>query len=125
MTDGKAIELFRELLKGGNLSFLNEITPRRGFNYFRKKTEKADYIINYAATDGKSYTVWRISGKAKTAFEMPKYFDTNLGELFYSAYKKAGGPSGIPLKIEKDDRFYIYLMGSVDLNKNDVMRMFP
>ena len=119
--DANSIKIFRELLKGGNLSFLDEITPRRAFSYLRKNTENADYMVNYAATDGKNFTVWRISGVAKKTYELPRYFNVSLGQLYFSAYKSAKGKNSLPLLLSSGEKFYIYLMGSVSLTQNEVL----
>ena len=125
INDGKPIGVFRELLKGGNLSFLNEVTPKIGYNFARKITEKASYVVTYAANDSSNYSVWRISAKANAPFEFPKNFSPKIGQLLYSAYKKKSGKTPIPLKLNKDENFYIYLMGSLNLTKHDVLGMMP
>ena len=116
--------IFRELLKGGDLSFLTEITPRKALNYQRKKTPSVDYTIRYAGTDGKKITVWRLVGKVSSdSYKLPQKLEQkNFGQLYFSAFKKAkGGSHSLPLVLSKDEYFYLYIMAGPDVTYKEVL----
>ncbi|MCB9228974.1 MAG: hypothetical protein H6618_05125 [Deltaproteobacteria bacterium] len=125
MKDENYSNIFRELIKGGTLSFLSDMTPNWGLIQKGKDTAKARYIIQYAATDGQNFTVWRVQGYSLTPFTMPESFNATPGHLIYSAAKKSSGYAQHPLHLNSGESFYIYLMGHVKLSTTDVLEMLP
>ena len=125
MRDGSYSDIFRELIKGGTLSFLSEIYAGDKSRHRTIKTKHASYSVRYAATDGKNFTIWRIYGRSLSSFKVPKYFSSGTGKLFYSAAKKASGQASLPLVLESGEDFYLYLMGNVNLTGKDILEMLP
>ena len=109
------LNIFRDLLKGGDLSYFINITP----SFTRWRTENANWKIEYVGTDYKTYKAWRIKGIARRNFEGPEFIETSfVGQIIFSAWKKSRF-------LKKDDEYFLYLLTTHDFGKKEMMRRLP
>lgn len=114
------INIFRDLLSGGDLTYLIDITPVFGRSH---NTENAKYKLSYLGTDNENVRAWRLHGEAKTSFEAPLFLDAPMGQLLFSAWKSSDRQN--PRKLEQGMGFSLYLLTTADIQIEEVLIKLP
>jgi hypothetical protein len=106
---------FRDLIQGGDLTYLLEVTP----TFASMSTENGDYKIVYLGTDSKSISAWHIRGKAKKEFTPPRQIKTDfVGQILFSAWQPR-------VDYKPGDEFDFWLLSSHDFSRDELSLRLP
>lgn len=109
------LSVFRDLIQGGDLTYLLDVTP----SSTSIATENASYTIVYVGSDSRSIAGWRIKGKVRKAFTPPRILKTDfIGQLLFSSWQ--------PRKSFKEgDEFQFYLLSTHDFSRDELASRLP
>lgn len=109
------LSTFRDLIQGGDLTYLLEVTP----TFASMSTESGDYKIVYLGSDSKSLAAWHIRGKAKKEFTPPRQIKTDfVGQILFSAWQPR-------IRYKPGDEFDFWLLSSHDFSRDELSLRLP
>jgi len=119
-----AHELFKQLVVGGELTYLSDVTPSKiAPKTYTKKN--ARYKFHYIGTDSKAFKAWIIEFKSRYTQEVPHFLtNTQMGDIYYSVFKYPKNFT-TPNKVGPQEVLNILVLSRHDLEINDMLERLP
>ncbi len=113
------LNIFRDLVSGGNLTYLIEISPNKNSH----KTENARYRLVYLGSDDQNFKAWRFRGEARKDFTAPLFIESKMGQLLFSAWR--GNNYQNPRKFAAGEPFEFYALTGADVSYTELVAKLP